>query len=245
MAQETTGTPETVTDDDVAAAEAAADDAQALVAELEERVANGDESVTEDDIVAQESLGRFARRRVEATRRKAAAAKAAARLRECEALAKEIEGYTSGSGEHFASLLQAVQDAREAFTAALTAHNEKLGGWAVRAAALGVGVHDGRPVPPAEDGRLALGRGAEILRAGRRQLYTVDSKHYLALVDSSDAGAAVANLRSIDAPTPEDTATHFYRGENGQVICRDRPYSDEELTYVNVTAISRAEAWGE
>lgn len=239
--------PEVVTDADVAAAEAAATEAQALVTELEEKVLNGDDTVTPDEIVAQESLGRFARLRAESTRRKAVKSKEAARLRACEALYADIDTYASGEGKRFGPMFQAIYDAKAAFKTAVEERNAEVRTWRQRAEALEVAVDDGRPTPRASDGRVALGGGAALVRADGRIFYTIDAKTYLDALDGTpeDVASVVKNLNEIDIPDPQVQPTYIYRGPAGAIVARDRPYTDDELAYLPVKRITAKEAWPE
>jgi hypothetical protein len=238
---------EGTTDEDVKAAEAAADEAEALVAALEERVAAGDEEVTPDQLTAQEGLSRFAKLRAEATRRKAITAKAAARLSAAKELRKEIDEYATGSGQTFAENLRAVAAAEETFRRNIADHNAKVHAWRRRMQDLGIPFADGRPYPPDEDANLALGRdgGALVLQAGRRQFEIVAAE---TLIEShrihGREEAVYAVLEAVDGPLPESTAQHFYRGSGGAVIAVDVAFTDDEIKRLGMVKISRKDAWG-
>lgn len=241
-------TDERVTDQDVHAAETAADEAEALVADLEERVAAGDEEVTLEHITAQEGLSRFAKLRAEATRRKAERSKVAARLSAAKDLRKEIDAYASGSGQTFADDLRAVAAAEEKFRTNISDHNAKVYAWQKRMQELGIPVTDGRPFPPDKDGNLALGRqgSAVVLKSGRRQFEAVAAEPLLEFHRVHGREAALyARLEAIDGLLPESTAQHFYRGSGGGVVAVEVAYTAEEITRLGMTTISRKDAWGE
>ncbi|RFA10389.1 hypothetical protein B7R54_15130 [Subtercola boreus] len=241
-----TPAPEDVTQADVDAAEAAANAATALVAELEGRVIEGDETVTPDDITAQEGRSRFARLFVEGVRRRAEESKVARRLKALEGLREEIELYATGSGLEFATLLRAVKSAEEAFTSAVQNHNENVRGWYVKAERLGASVTDGRPMPPAEDGRLALGRKVGDLHVGRRWLSHVDEVQFLETSrTTSSPDALFSEIEAIDSEVPESNASYFYRGSGGAVIAMDHPANADEIANGALVQISRKDAWGE
>jgi len=235
----------------VAAADAAAKEAQELVTELEQKVINGDESVTPDQIVAQESLGRFARLRAAATRRKADAAKEAARLRDCQILHDEIAAYATGDGERLATLYQAIFDAREAFRTVMEERSEFVLSWYRRAEALGVAKDDGRPMPKEKDGRIALARNSTGVKTDTAVFKFESSEVYLgtherpALFDEDGVAAVCASLRKIDEPTLRPIPEYIYRGPNGAILERDHPFTDEEIARTGVRRIVAAEAWPE
>lgn len=240
-----------VTDADVAAADAAAKEAQDLVTELEQKVINGDETVTPDQIVAQESLGRFARLRAAATRRRADAAKEAARLRDCQILHDEIAAYATGDGERLATLYQAIFDAREAFETVMEERNEFVASWHRRAIVLGIAKDDGRPLPKEKDGRVAIAQQGTGVRVDSTVFELEHVPNYLGsnerLVrwDAESVDGMVAHLRKIDEPGSRPTPEYIYQGRNGAIIGRDRAFTDEELSYMDVRRVVAAEAWPE
>ncbi|WP_113717305.1 hypothetical protein [Arthrobacter dokdonensis] len=240
-----------VTDADVDAADAAAKEAQDLVAELEEKVINGDDTVTPDQIVAQESLGRFARLRAAATRRKADAAKEAARLRDCQILHDEMTDYASKDGQRLANLYQAIYDAREEFQAVVEERNATVASWHRRAEALGIAQDDGRPVPKENDGRVSLGRGTLSIRTEGTVFAIEHVPNYLGSHDSpirfdaETVAARVAKLRKIDEPDHRAIAEYIYKGANGAIVQRDRPFTAEEVSHLGVRLVGAAEAWPE
>lgn len=251
---------------DVAAAEQEAAEAEQLAAALEERVREGDDSVTPDQIASARELGRFARLRTEATRRKAERAKAAARLAACESLRDEIETYAEGSGARFAELLTAADNAVRAFVAALDERNDHLTAWRQTMVDLGVPAHDNPLIPDKGHGNLGhVGHSGQIIARTRRMAPTTPdewlSRMLTAVVSDRGNGlqrltvpisspvdntVAFARLAAIDAPrdAPDASAMHFYRGPGGAVVERDQPYSAEDIARLGLTPISRKEAWG-
>jgi hypothetical protein len=55
---------------------------------------------------------------------------------------------------------------------------------------------------------------------------------------------AYAPVRELDTPGSEPSARHFYRGPGGAVIARDEPLPAEEVARLELTPITRMEAWG-
>jgi hypothetical protein len=246
MTEEIT-TQEVTTEADVAAAEAEAAEAEALVAALEKSVIDGDDSITPDQLTTQEGLSRFARLRAEATRRKAARSKEAARLAAANGLREEMEAYAFGSGKALAKRLRAVAAAEEAFLAAAKDHNGKVMSWLGRAEKIGIPESDMRPVPPAEDGRLAIGRRGGTIHVGRRLLEPFDGLGMLKMHrDKPDHRSKVyENLEGIDAELPNPTSQHFYRGAGGAIVGVDIPFTPDEVKRNGLTKLTRKQAWGE
>lgn len=121
-------TPTPDTPPEVAQAEAEAREADALLAALEERVRDGDTEVTPQQLAEQRELGRFARLRAEAARRKAdrAAAKAAEQRR--AALIEQAVTLAVGKGDR-APVAAAYDRARAALTeliAAVEVHDQAV-----------------------------------------------------------------------------------------------------------------------
>jgi hypothetical protein len=105
---------------EVAAAEAEAAEADALVTALEERVIDGDTKVTPQQLAEQRELSRFAKLRHQAAVRKAekAAAKAAEKARqEKHAQALELLNTGPASADRLTAAYMAAQGAVEAFLA--------------------------------------------------------------------------------------------------------------------------------
>lgn len=253
-------------DADVTAAEQEAAEALSLAGTLEERVREGDESVTPEEIAGARELGRFARLRADATRRKAEKTKAAARLAACEDLRAEVEEYVTGAGAEFAELLKTAEDAVAAFVTAVDDRNDRIRGWHLRMQALGVPEHLAPIAPPAEHGRLGY-RGAAVI-AGMRHMERTSPEgwvsqmltHLLHRFDSlhrieaplrgagGDAAVMYEKLSTLDATAPEPMANLvFFRGPNGSVhqYDPDRVPSAEDLARLGLKKITRKEAWGE
>lgn len=253
-------------DADVTTAEAEADEAAQLVTTLEERVREGDKKITPEEISTARELGRFARLRAEATRRKAEKAKRTALLAACEDLRAEVEAYVTGAGAEFAELLKTAEDAVSAFVAAVDDRNDRIRAWHLRLQALGVPEHLAPIAPPAEHGRLGY-RGATVI-AGMRHMERTSPENWLSQMlthvthrfDSlhnieaplrgagGDPAAMYERLGALDATAPEPMANLvFFRGPNGSVhqYDPDRVPSAEDIARLGLTEISRKEAWGE
>lgn len=240
-----------VTDADVTAAQAAAKEAMDLIGELEDRVISGDDTVTPEEIAARESLGRFARLRAAATLRKAATAKEAARLRDCQILHDEMTAYAVGDGTRLAELYQAIFDAREAFQSVLEERNQIVASWYRRAKALDIAQDDGRPTPKTTDGLVSLGRSNSEVRTESTVFSLEGVARYLGSYESpvlfgaEQVQGIIAALRKIDTPDMRVSAEFIYRGESGGIIARDRPFTDEELSWMPVRRVTAEEAWPE
>lgn len=238
------------TEQEVAAAEAEAEaqavEAESLAQALEQAVLEGDEKITADALDSQVKLSRFARLRAEAIRRKAERARGAIRTKQADELRAEIDSYAAGSGTKLAALLRAVADAEKAFLDAGAEHNVLVHQWRQRAVALGIPDSDGRPVPPAEDGRLALDRAGNGLHVGQRRLGLADVKNWLTShQERGGRDALYAAIGRVDAEEPVSTAKYFYRGPGGAILPRNEPFSAEEINRLQLVILSRKEAWGE
>lgn len=234
------------TEDEATAAEshaAAAETATALLA----NAALHDDAINFEQVEEAEKSGRLARFKAARARAKADRSKAAIRVAAAEALRAEIENYAQGDGEHFAGLLEAVGVAEAAFLDAALARQGQLSAWTERAKDLGIPESDGRPVPPAADGGLALGRGSALLHAGRRVLNPFDGPSQLENYRTrpSDREAILNTVRAVDGVQAESSYEHFYRGPGGAVIGRNDPFSVEEVQRLELKKLSKSEAWGE
>lgn len=253
---------------DVAAAEQEAAEAEQLAAALEERVREGDDTVTPEQVTSQRELGRFARLRVEAARRKAARAAEAARLERCKTLAADINAYAEGSGQKFADLLHTAEDAVRAFLTAVDERNDHIRGWRQEMTDLGVPAHGNPTVPSKEHGQLGHFDHPWQIIAGHRRMIPVRPEmwvsHMLSVVlgdpgtaltslqvpwpgGSPDAQTLYSGLAAIDAPQaePDSTGKFFYRGPGGAVVMYDKPFSREDVKRLDLTPVSAKDAWGE
>lgn len=231
---------------DVQAAEVEAIQAAAGVAELEKRLVSGDDTVTIEHIETQERLSRFAKLRLEQTRGKAERARAAARLAEAQAIRDEIEKDALKTGKDFVAKLRAIHEAESAFSAAAEAHNGRIADWKQRMHRLDIPETNGSPIPPAKDGNLALSSSTGRIHAGRRVLDVVPSQQIIeALRTNSDPELVYTHLDGLLSEKPEATAAHFYRNALGTVMALDTAYGPEDMARLELTEISRGEAWGE
>lgn len=241
-------------------------EAEDLITALEHRVVQGDDTVTAEQIEGQRSLSRFAKLRAQAAKRKADRARAAARLKACDALRAEIEGYASGSGERFAELLRDVASATRAFLTAIDERNARVHDWGERMRDLGVPEHTNPTIPPATHAHLGY-HGPEVI-AGRRRLDTTLPTDWVSRLLTVElhgrppgTGATVAapgsymdpradvcaELALLDAPTPDpDPNLVFYRGPAGQVMAYDpdKAPDADDVKRLALTKLSRKEAWG-
>lgn len=133
----------------VATAEDEATEAAALVATLEERVKDGDESVTPAELESARQLKGFAKLRQEAAARKAKKAREAERQRLLGELRTEIEAASPTSRAELAELFKTAEAAVLAFVAACGERNATVSSWQHRMIALGVPTLT-TPQPPAE-----------------------------------------------------------------------------------------------
>ncbi|WP_328488238.1 hypothetical protein [Streptomyces zaomyceticus] len=169
-------TTRAMADATVADAEQESREAAALVAALEERVRDGDDTVTPKEIATARELGHFAKLRADATARKAADAKRTARLAALTELRADIDAYTETTDTD--QLIDNIFDALLAYTQHFTAHNERVNQWRTRMAELGVPKIMGPDLVSADDAHLGI-NGRE-LYAGRTVYNPVDHKGRLA-----------------------------------------------------------------
>ncbi|URN12497.1 hypothetical protein LUW77_14960 [Streptomyces radiopugnans] len=179
--------------DDVTAAEQEAAEAEQLLTALEERVRDGDDTVTADQLASTRELGRFARLRAEAARRKAERAAEAARLDAVAALADEIRAADTDR----TALAEAVDRLTTALRDVVTLaeeHNQQLAQWRNRAMQIGVqpGPTGHRLGPKTAGMRLVSDRGL-----------SVDDVEFAPVPTGSLISAAVHR-----ATFPRDTVRH-------------------------------------
>jgi hypothetical protein len=251
---------EDVTDEDVASAEQEAREAEELVASLEHRVESGDDTVSVDDIVAQENLGRFAKLRATATRNKAERARVKRRLLAARDLRDEMLAEGSGIGARLTKHLRTIAKAEAALIAEATAHNAKVTAWKDRAHQLGIPATTGSPIPPAEDGQLAVGTNSEwVLNAAGTRFVTIDipevvNRHNEAtsFLRGSVSSTATAETRerqyraleALDVKQVENPSDQFWRSTvTGAVITLDRDPTADEVAAGKLVRITRAEAY--
>ncbi|MGW3352571.1 hypothetical protein ACWDA3_55560 [Nonomuraea rubra] len=131
--------------DEIGQAEREAADADQLVAALEERVREGDESVTPEQIAAQRELGKFARLRAEGARRKAEKARRAVREQAMAELADEMRA-AGRDEEQLVAAIDTFESALRALGEAVAGHNQRVVEWRKRMQALDI-PHDGHGGP--------------------------------------------------------------------------------------------------
>lgn len=165
-------------DDDVAKAEQEAAEAEQLIATLERKVEDGDETITPEQITAQVGLSRFAKLRLAAVRKKADAARERRNRQARLAIHDEVDAYESTIGQRLAHRLRAVAAAEAEFTALAEEHNAKVNDWRNRAMALG----EEKTLSPARStarGHLNVsGLGIELV-VGTRKLSAVNARNLL------------------------------------------------------------------
>ncbi|MCZ9884049.1 hypothetical protein [Arthrobacter sp. B2a2-09] len=256
-----TSTPDTDPERIIADAEQEAKEAENLVHTLEEKVRSGDDSVTFEEVEKARGLLSFVRLRKEAAKRKAAAATEAARLAACEALNADIAAIVSSDGKQFSKQLQTAADALRVLYDAVDTRNTKVREFRKRAEKLGIPEHKHNGPFPATHGgvRIAANGGPGHFAGviiGRRHVDAIDVNTFvnrmldlLALegkfkhMDFVNAGEDLfGDLARIDAGTPDDGATHFYRSPGGGVFRKDEPFTDEEIQRNSLTVITKAEA---
>ncbi len=125
-------------DQELAAAEVEAAEAEQLLQSLEEAVIAGDATVTPDDITRQDGLSRFARLRVEATRRKAAEAAVAARKAAIASIRDEVAADVATDSDELLEAFESAHAASVEFFNLAAAHNARLDSWRTRLQQLGV-----------------------------------------------------------------------------------------------------------
>lgn len=123
-------------------AEQEATEAEQLLAALEERVREGDEQVTADQLAGARELGRFAKLRAEAARRKADRAAADTAERQRTDLLARAAAMTAPGGpldaDSLAATYAAARDAIRTFVTASEGYNDAIGDAARLLAAAGI-----------------------------------------------------------------------------------------------------------
>ncbi|MFF0243962.1 hypothetical protein ACWEU6_05165 [Streptosporangium sandarakinum] len=182
MAAKTLTGSDPVTDEHVRAAEQEAAEAEQLVQALEQRVIDGDEDVTPDQIASARELGRFAQLRTEATRRKAAKAKEAARLAAIAELADDVRAHDVDQ-EAIVAAVDEVDQALRKLIDLTGAHNERVAAWRVRCAELEV------PASPCPDGGLSCPRYGGGVEVGGKQVNPIPAGSLVSAVVHRVGGA--------------------------------------------------------
>jgi hypothetical protein len=165
--------------DQVQDAEQEAAEAEALAEALEERVRDGDPKVGPEDIERAKALGRFARLRQTAAVRKADSAREAARFKDCQDLAWEIEAFTKGNGTRYAELLRDVEASIGAFVGAVDERNDRVRSWRTRMQELGVPEHTSADLPPAEHAGLGFNPNRQSILVGAHEVSELPVVGYL------------------------------------------------------------------
>ncbi|OPG04126.1 hypothetical protein [Microbispora sp. GKU 823] len=261
-----TTTTEGVTQADVLKAEREAAADAAKVETLKQRVRDGDTTVTPDEIAKAAQLAEWSALRVEAVRQQAAQAAEAKRQAACAELRAEIDQVAEHHGltDKLAAITAAVVD----FVTGVEAHNTRLTDLHKKAVALTGDEWRAPTAPP--DHSSGVGYRGDQLIAGRRRMVRIDHAHHLGKALAAAArdltgipvrirfdyhGAVPVApagrdedvcdaLDRINRPMPEPGQVWIYRGPNGAVIERDKPYSEEEIKSYRLREISAREAWG-
>lgn len=259
-------------DEEVAAAEAEAAEAQALIAALEQAVIDGDETITPEQLSAQEGLSRFARLRAEQTRKKAAKSKEAARQARLTSLRKEIEAEAHSAQNEIRSLVKTADEAISAIAVAAHSRNEKFREWRQRMIDLGVPAKGPDFLVPSKDhGNMAYsaGYGTSGIQVGTRLL----DYHYSGLLIQGLISVIAQRLNpkgvtreyfftdqpvsltdeqlsklisDLDDPGEKVSRDgHFYRGSGGALLRVDVPYTDEQVRNLGLKKLTAKEAFGE
>ena len=105
---------------------------------------------------------------------------------------------------------------------------------------------NGRPVPFARDGKLALPQNGSGLHAGRRRLSDIDGPHSLERLDAPgcDIDVVAESLARIDAELPDPGEQVFWRGSGGAVFAMDVDPDPEQVKRNSLVKLTREEAWG-
>lgn len=212
----------------------------------------GTEEIAEQ-VEAKERIARFARSNVKRAQALLVEARKRRRLRELQKIRAEVEEYSPKAGAKMASLLKSIAKSQGEFLDLAEEHNSRLMGWASRLSDLDVPARGLRPVPPAEDAGMATqygdGQAARVF-AGRRSIDLVNGVGILETLwkerTHPDAQASIIEgVASAADEEPLPDYDHFYRNASGAVFGRKDPIPSEDLPRLELTEISRAEAWGE
>ena len=234
-----------VSQGDIDAAQDALGQGNAELVRLTESFYDGD-GATWDQVKAQQGVIEFATAQIERLARAQARYQVDVRLDAATALHDEITGYALGIGKKLAERARTYHAERHAFLALAAEHNATVAGFVTRARALDVPVSNGRPVPFARDGKLALPQNGSGLHAGRRRLSDIDGPHSLERLDAPgcDIDVVAESLARIDAELPDPGDQVFYRGSGGGVFAMDVDPDPEEIKRNRLVKLTREQAWG-
>ena len=233
-----------ISQEDTDAARAALDQGNAELLRLKESFLNGDGGEW-SAVKSQEGVIEFATAEIERLARAQARYQADVRLKAANTLHDEINSYAFGTGKTLAEQARTYHAERLAFLALAAEHNATVNDFVARAKALDVPVSNGRPVPFARDGKLALPQNGSGLHAGRRRLSEIDGPTYLERLDTHhDIDAVAESLAGIDAELPDAGAKVFYRGSGGGVFAMDVDPDPEEIKRNSLVKLTREQAWG-
>lgn len=250
----------------LAEAREAKNQADHTVTSLTERVRAGATDVTPAALATARQEAEFAGLRVTAAERQVEQARVELYRRQCDDLAAEMEACATDSADRFTTLLRQAETAVRAFVDAVDARNAQLNAWRQRMHQLGVPTHNNPLSPPAEHGH--VGWSASELAVGSRRMRTLDPSLPLSVMlrrlqdawrdhlgqrwqlrinldQVMSQADPYADLARVDVALSEPPAAFFYRGTGGAVIARDTAFSAEEIKRLNLTVITRQEAWGE
>lgn len=203
MAIETT-TPEELA---ITAADREAQEHAHKAAELERRVADGDDDITAEEIEKQHGLSRFAKLRAAGARRKAELAEQARTVRARKDLRAEIETTSLHSGEKLAGLLRVANDAVRAFATAADERDQQISGWIRRMQQLGV-PHTG--APSADHEGLGQGGPGDVL-AGDLVISRVHGARQLGSLLGAGEYGAITPRAEVDLNDPVPGRTRLDR----------------------------------
>lgn len=187
----------TINSSEVAAAEAEAEQAEALANSLEDAIRSGDTTITPDELAKQRSLVGFLRLQVDGARTKAEKRRADARTQAIVNLHDEVVSHAPESGGALVDALEAVEQAARKFLALSTEHDKQITAWSAKLDLFKVA----RGAQEEGIGRNGIGE----LQADGFTLPLVHGPRYLNLIfDQIDGGSGALNLTG--APWRRDAA---------------------------------------
>ena len=237
---------EKVTDSDVRSAQEALTVGRGELVRLREAFLNGADDVTWDQVKSQEGVVEYAEAQIEKLARAQARYQVEVRLDAANTLHDEIQKHALGVGKDLAAQARKYFGERQAFLALAAEHNRTVNEFAARAKALDVPVSNGRPVPFARDGKLAIPQNGAGILAGRRRLSDIDGPRFMERLDEPgcDIDAVAESLAGIDAELPEPGDQVFYRGSGGAVFAMGVDPAPEEVKRNGLVKLTREQAWG-